>query len=97
MPRKERTTPDNRCESTPLRKDPELRQLTSRRSISDLGDILAAVVLELGIPRALKEIGTGRDGLDRLAENNLRDHRVKANAKPIMEKSHVMEILGVVE
>jgi alcohol dehydrogenase class IV len=77
--------------------DPELRQLASSRNISDLGDILDAVILELGIPQALKEIGIGRDRLNLLAENSLRDHWVKANAKPITEKSQVMEILEMVE
>ena len=39
-----------------------------------MGDVLDAAILELGIPRALKEIGIDRDKLDLLAENKLRDH-----------------------
>jgi alcohol dehydrogenase class IV len=79
-----------------LMKDPEVRRLINGQNISDLGDILDAVIRELGMPRTLKEVGIGRDKLDLLAENSLKDHWIKTNAKPITEKSQVMEILEMV-
>lgn len=76
--------------------DPEVRRLMSARKNADLGDILDAVIRELGMPRTLKEVGIGRDKLDLLADNSLRDHWIKTNAQPITEKSQVMEILEMV-
>jgi alcohol dehydrogenase class IV len=79
-----------------LMRDAEVRRLMSSRKNADLGDILDAVIRELGMPRTLKEKGIGRDKLDLLAENSLKDHWIKTNAKPITEKSQVMEILEMV-
>jgi alcohol dehydrogenase class IV len=79
-----------------LMKDAEVRHLMGSRKNADLGDILDAVIRELGMPRTLKEKGIGRDKLDLLAENSLKDHWIKTNAKPITEKSQVMEILEMV-
>jgi alcohol dehydrogenase class IV len=79
-----------------LMRDAEVRHLMSSRKNADLGDILDAVIRELGMPRTLKEKGIGRDKLDLLAENSLKDHWIKTNAKPITEKSQVMEILEMV-
>ena len=79
-----------------LMRDPEVRRLVSVRKNADLGDILDAVIRELGMPRTLKEVGIGRDKLGLLAENSLKDHWIKTNAKPITEKSQVMEILDMV-
>jgi alcohol dehydrogenase class IV len=79
-----------------LLKDPEVRRLMSGRTNADLGDILDAIIRELGMPRTLKDVGIGRDKLDLLAENSLKDHWIKTNAKPITEKSQVMEILEMV-
>lgn len=77
-------------------KDPEVRRFMNGHKNADLGDILDAIIRELGMPRSLKEVGIGRDRLDLLAENSLRDHWIKTNAKPITEKSQVMEILEMV-
>jgi alcohol dehydrogenase class IV len=63
------------------------------KSGPDLGDILDAVIRELGLPRTLKAVDVGRDKLDALAENSLKDHRIKTNALPITEKGQVMEML----
>lgn len=79
-----------------LMTDAEVRRLMSGRKNADLGDILDAVIRELGMPRTLKEKGIGRDKLDLLAENSLKNHWIKTNAKPITEKSQVMEILEMV-
>jgi alcohol dehydrogenase class IV len=79
-----------------LMKDPEVRRLMSGRNNADLGEILDSVIRELGMPRTLKSVGIGRDKLDLLAENSLKDHWIKTNAVPITEKSQVMEILEMV-
>ena len=82
-------------------KEPEVQRLVNGRNNGDLGngdlgDILDAVIRELGMPRTLKDVGVGKDKLDLLAENSLKDHWIKTNAVPITEKSQVMEILEMV-
>ncbi|KIW31401.1 uncharacterized protein PV07_03052 [Cladophialophora immunda] len=62
----------------------------------DLGDVLDVIFREISMPRTLKEVGVGRDKLDGLAKNSLRDHWIQTNAKPITEKEQVMEILEMV-
>ncbi|KAJ9607513.1 hypothetical protein H2200_007591 [Cladophialophora chaetospira] len=62
----------------------------------DLGDILDVIFREIGMPRTLKEVGVGRDKLDGLARNTLKDHWIQTNAKPITEKEQVLEILEMV-
>ena len=79
-----------------LMADTEVRRLMGSCKSADLGDILDAVIRELGMPRTLKEKGIGRDKFDLLAENSLKDQWIKTNAKPITEKSQVMEILEMV-
>jgi len=74
-------------------KDPEVRRLMTSNKDPDLGDILDAVVRELGMPRTLKDVKIGRDKLDLLAENSLKDHWILTNAIPITQKEQVMEIL----
>ncbi|RAH70224.1 iron-containing alcohol dehydrogenase [Aspergillus aculeatinus CBS 121060] len=62
----------------------------------DLGDVLDAVIRELGMPRSLREVGVGRDQLDCLAENSLHDRWCQTNPVPLKEKSQVLEILEMV-
>ncbi|KAE8141996.1 alcohol dehydrogenase [Aspergillus pseudotamarii] len=62
----------------------------------DLGDVLDAVIRELGMPRSLQDVGVGRDQLDQLAENSLHDRWCKTNPVPLTEKSQVLEILEMV-
>lgn len=62
----------------------------------DLGDLLDLIFREIGMPRSLQDVGVGRDKLDILAENSLKDHWIQTNAKPITEKSDVLEILEMV-
>lgn len=62
----------------------------------DLGDILAAVIGNLGLPRSLKDVEIGRDKLESLASNSLHDIWIKTNPVPIDRSSQVMEILEMV-
>ncbi|KPI38744.1 Alcohol dehydrogenase 4 [Cyphellophora attinorum] len=59
----------------------------------DLGDILDIVIRALGMPRSLRDVGVGREQLDMLARNSLKDHWIMTNPKPIDQKEWVMEIL----
>lgn len=79
-----------------LMKDPEVRRLMTSQKNPDLGDILDAVIRKLGMPRTLKDVNIGRDKLDLLAENSLKDHWILTNAIPITQKEQVMEILDMV-
>ncbi|KAF9892723.1 hypothetical protein FE257_001125 [Aspergillus nanangensis] len=65
-------------------------------SNADLGDILDAVIRELGMPRSLHEVGVGRDQLDGLAANSLHDRWCQSNPVPLKEKGQVLEILEMV-
>ncbi|TKA53913.1 hypothetical protein B0A49_10054, partial [Cryomyces minteri] len=63
---------------------------------ANLGDLLDAVISELGMPRSLKSVSIGRDKLDVLAENSLKDKWCKTNPIPLENKGQVMEILEMV-
>lgn len=63
---------------------------------SDLGDILDAVIRELGMPRSLSDVHVGRDKLDSLAAHSLHDRWCKSNPVPLNEKRQVLEILEMV-
>jgi alcohol dehydrogenase class IV len=63
---------------------------------ADAGDVIGTIVSELGMPRTLKEVGVGRDKLDALADNSLKDRWLPTNAVPLTEKSQVLEILEMV-
>ncbi|KAI9934165.1 hypothetical protein AWENTII_008561 [Aspergillus wentii] len=65
-------------------------------SKADLGDLLDAVIRELGMPRSLHEVGVGRDKLDALAAHSLHDRWCKSNPVPLTEKAQVLEILEMV-
>ncbi|GIC93845.1 iron-containing alcohol dehydrogenase [Aspergillus udagawae] len=65
-------------------------------SSADLGDVLDAVIRELGMPRSLKEVGVGRDALNQLAANSLHDRWCRTNPVPLTEKGQVLEILEMV-
>ncbi|GKZ38599.1 hypothetical protein AbraIFM66950_010908 [Aspergillus brasiliensis] len=62
----------------------------------DLGDVLDAVIRELGLPRSLQAVGVGRDQFDALAEHSLRDRWCRANVVPLKDKAQVLEILEMV-
>lgn len=62
----------------------------------DLGDVLDALFRELGMPRSLGDFGIGRDKLDGLAVNSLKDRWCRSNPVPLNEKEQVLEILEMV-
>ncbi|KAE8445288.1 hypothetical protein EG329_013526 [Mollisiaceae sp. DMI_Dod_QoI] len=63
---------------------------------SDAGDVVGAVISELGMPRTLKDVGIGNDQLDALAENCLKDPWLKTNPIPLTKKEQVLEVLDMV-
>jgi alcohol dehydrogenase class IV len=73
-----------------------LRARSVNVSTSDLGDILDAIIRELGMPRTLSDVNVSRDHLDALAANSLHDRWCKTNPVPLEEKSQVLEILEMV-
>ncbi|OJJ47501.1 hypothetical protein ASPZODRAFT_63314 [Penicilliopsis zonata CBS 506.65] len=70
-----------------------LRERSVDASRADLGDVLDAVIRQLGLPRSLTEVGVGRDKLDPLALNSLQDRCCKTNPVPLETKEQVLEIL----
>jgi len=74
-----------------------VKDVLDRRGVdadkADLGDVLDAVIRELGLPRSLKDVGVGREQLDGLAENSLQDRWCVSNPVPLKEKGQVLEIL----
>jgi alcohol dehydrogenase class IV len=68
------------------------------RDTSSAGGALDAVFRALGVPRTLKDVGVGvgRDKLDILAENSLKDPCLAVNPIPLTEKAQVVEILEMV-
>lgn len=64
------------------------------KASADLGDLLDAVVRELGLPRSLTEVGIhSHEGLELLAKNTLKDPYAKTNPIPLKTPEQVMEIL----
>jgi alcohol dehydrogenase class IV len=63
---------------------------------SDVGDLLDAIIRELGLPRSLSEVGVSRDQLDELAANSLHDRWCATNPVPLVDKKQVLEILNMV-
>jgi alcohol dehydrogenase class IV len=62
----------------------------------DAGDVLDAVIKELGMPRTLNEVGVKREQLDALAVNCLKDRWLKTNPVPLTTKEQVLEVLEMV-
>ncbi|KAI9811471.1 MAG: hypothetical protein M1827_005454 [Pycnora praestabilis] len=77
--------------------DKEVKTVLQRRGLkeeqADLGDLLDAVIAELGMPRSLRAVGVGKDKLDKLAENSLKDPWTATNPIPLKEKGQIMNIL----
>lgn len=65
------------------------------KNTADGGDVVAAFIAELGLPKSLKDVGVGEDQLDELADNCLKDPWLKTNAIPLTEKAQVLEILNM--
>lgn len=62
---------------------------------ADSGDVVGAVISELGLPSTLKDVGIESSQLDALAENCLKDPWLKTNAIPLTEKKQVLDILNL--
>ena len=73
-----------------------LSQRGLRERTADAGDVVGAVVSELGMPRTLKDVGVGREKMDALADNSMKDRWLQTNAVPLIEKKQVLEILEMV-
>lgn len=65
-----------------------------RQDTADLGDLLDVYVRELGLPRSLGEVGVmGREKLERLAANTLKDPYARTNPIPLIAPEQVLRIL----
>jgi alcohol dehydrogenase class IV len=65
-------------------------------NLSDAGDALRAIFLELGMPKSLVEVGVGKDKIDTIAQNSLSDEWCKSNPIPLLKKDQILEILSIV-
>lgn len=63
---------------------------------SDAGDIMGAIISELGMPRTLADVGVKRSQLVALAENCLKDPWLPTNPIPLTKKEQVLEVLEMV-
>jgi alcohol dehydrogenase class IV len=76
---------------------PEARHVFEKRCLTeegaDLGDLIDAVVRELGLKRTLQEFGVGSEMFEKLAEASLRDPFLRTNCVPIHKKEEVLEVL----
>jgi alcohol dehydrogenase class IV len=83
-----------------LLKDKEVQALIKENGLDagkmDLGDVLDLYIRALRMPRSLMDVGVGREKLDMLATNALKDHWIQTNPIKITEKGQVMEILNMV-
>lgn len=67
-----------------------------KKGIADAEDVVGAVVSELGMPRTLKDVYVGREKLNELADNSMKNRWLATNAVPLTEKKQVLEILEMV-
>lgn len=67
-----------------------------REDIADSGDILRAIIGELGMPNTLKDVDVGREQVDDLASNSRSDTWLQTNAVPLTMKDQVLEILEMI-
>ncbi|KAG9234365.1 alcohol dehydrogenase [Amylocarpus encephaloides] len=63
---------------------------------ADAGDVVGAIVAELGMPRSLKDVGVDRMQLGALADNSLKDWWLPTNPIPLTKREQVLEILEIV-
>lgn len=73
-----------------------LREKGLEEGKADAGDVVGAVIELLGMPRTLKEVGIGRERLEELAVNSLKDPWLETNPVPLRTKEQVLEVLGMV-
>lgn len=83
-----------------LKEDAEVQGLIKENGLDagnmDLGDVLDIYIRALDLPRSLADVGVGKDKLEQLAGNALKDHWIQTNPIKITEKEQVMEILEMV-
>lgn len=83
-----------------LLRDSEVQALVKENGLDaktmDLGDVLDLFIRALRLPRSLADVGVGKEKLDALAGNALKDHWIQTNPIKITEKGQVMEILEMV-
>ena len=60
---------------------------------ADLGDLIDAIVRQLGLPRTLSEVGVPRKEFDHVAVNSLEDLCCQQNPVHLERKEQVLEIL----
>lgn len=97
------TTPDVHAQQSlvldALWTEPDIAETLTQRGLvrgkADLGDVLDAVIRELGLPRTLDEYGIGRDQFDRIAEQSLKDVCCQWNVVPLERKEQILEILDM--
>ena len=68
-----------------------------KKGRSDLGDVLEAIIRELGLPRTLTDVGVRRDQSDGVAERCLQSMLCQSNPIPLTDKQQVMQILETME
>ncbi|CZT41291.1 related to aldehyde-alcohol dehydrogenase [Rhynchosporium secalis] len=73
-----------------------LRKKGLGKETADAGDVVGAIITELVMPRTLKDVGVGREKLNALAVNCLKDKWLKTNPVPLTEKKQVLAILETV-
>lgn len=69
------------------------------KETADAGDVVGAIISELGMPRTLNDVGMGReklDDLDDLAVKCFKDAWLRTNPVPLLEKKQVLDILEAV-
>jgi len=64
-----------------------------KETTADAGDLIDAIVSELGLTRSLRVVGVRRDRFDELARLSLNDPWLVTNPVPVMRNEQVMEIL----
>jgi alcohol dehydrogenase class IV len=58
-----------------------------------LGDLVGAIVKELGLKAGLGEMGVEKEMWDTLAKNSMKDKFMETNPVPISRPEQVLEIL----
>jgi maleylacetate reductase len=59
----------------------------------DAGDLVAALVRDLDLPRTLRDVGVARDQLDLIARNSMHDRGIATNPRKIRGPEDVRQIL----
>ena len=61
--------------------------------VTELGDVIGAIVQRLDLPRTLKDVGIGKDKFENFANNSLKDPWLSTNVVPLTKSEQVLEIL----